>query len=46
MVNTIAFPGLSLGPFHISESFEIFGISIHLYGVIIAQVAPEKKSEL
>ena len=36
MVNTIAFPGLSLGPFHISESIDIFGISIHLYGVIIA----------
>lgn len=35
-MNTIAFPGLSLGPFKIYESFKIFGLSIHLYGLIIA----------
>ena len=36
MVNPISFPGLSLGPFMIRESFEIFGLTIHWYGVIIA----------
>ena len=35
MINIIAFPGLSLGPFHIHESFQIFGLTIHWYGVII-----------
>ena len=35
MTNTISFPGLNLGPFSISESFSIFGLNIHLYGVII-----------
>lgn len=35
-MNTIAFPGLSLGPFRIYESFNILGLDIHLYGVIIA----------
>lgn len=36
MVNAIAFPGLNLGPFMIKESFELFGLTIHWYGVIIA----------
>lgn len=36
MVNAISFPGLSLGPFIIKESFQLFGITIHWYGVIIA----------
>lgn len=36
MINTIAFPGLSLGPFEISESFRFLGLTIHLYGIIIA----------
>ncbi len=36
MINTIAFPGLNIGPFSISESFQIFGISIHWYGIMIA----------
>ncbi len=36
MVNTIGFPGLSIGPFKICETINLFGISIHLYGVIIA----------
>lgn len=35
-MNTIAFPGLSLGPFEIYESFKFFGLNIHFYGVIIA----------
>ena len=35
MVNHIAFPGLSIGPFAISESFQLFGFTIHWYGVII-----------
>lgn len=36
MINKIAFPGLSLGPFEICESFKVFGLTIHWYGVIIA----------
>ena len=36
MVNHIAFPGLSLGPFAVSECFQVFGLTIHWYGVIIA----------
>lgn len=36
MVNRIAFPGLSLGPFSVSESFSLFGFTVHWYGVIIA----------
>lgn len=36
MSNTIAFPGLSIGPFVIKESFVFLGLTIHLYGVIIA----------
>lgn len=35
-MNTIAFPGLSIGPFKIYESFKILGLNIHFYGVIIA----------
>lgn len=35
MINHIAFPGLSLGPFAVSESFHLFGLTIHWYGVII-----------
>ena len=35
MVNHIAFPGLSIGPFAVAESFQIFGFTIHWYGVII-----------
>ncbi len=34
--NTIAFPGLGLGPFQISEGFTFFGLSIHFYGILIA----------
>ncbi|MBE7010473.1 MAG: prolipoprotein diacylglyceryl transferase [Ruminococcaceae bacterium] len=34
--NTIAFPGLGIGPFTISEGFHFFGLSIHWYGVCIA----------
>ena len=34
--NTIAFPGLGLGPFRVSTGFRFFGLSIHWYGVIIA----------
>lgn len=36
MVNAIAFPGLSLGPFMIKASFNLFGLTVHWYGVIIA----------
>ena len=36
MINTIAFPGLSLGPFQIHESFQLGGLTIHWYGVMIA----------
>ncbi len=36
MVNHIAFPGLSLGPFAVAESFQLFGFTVHWYGVIIA----------
>ena len=36
MVNTISFPNLGIGPFRISETVNIFGFSIHLYGLIIA----------
>ena len=35
-MNTIAFPGLSLGPFKIAESLNLFGLNIHFYGIIIA----------
>lgn len=35
MVNHIAFPGFSFGPFSIPESFQLFGFTIHWYGVII-----------
>ena len=35
MTNTISFPGLNLGPFSIPESFSLFGLDIHLYGIII-----------
>ncbi len=34
--NTIAFPGLGIGPLSISEGFTFFGLSIHYYGLIIA----------
>ena len=36
MVNHISFPGLSIGPLAVHESFQIFGLTIHWYGVIIA----------
>lgn len=36
MVNKIAFPGLRIGTFSISEYFTVFGFKIHWYGVIIA----------
>ncbi len=36
MTNTVAFPGLGIGPFTFSKGFSFFGISIHWYGVIIA----------
>ena len=36
MINKIAFPGLLIGPFEIHESFNIFGLTIHWYGVFIA----------
>lgn len=36
MINTIGFPGLGIGPFKIHEYFEIFGLRIHFYGVLIA----------
>ncbi len=36
MVNKIAFPGLSIGPLSICESFDIFGLEVHWYGVIMA----------
>ncbi|MBE7047947.1 MAG: prolipoprotein diacylglyceryl transferase [Ruminococcaceae bacterium] len=36
MKNTIAFPGLGIGPFTLSEKFTFLGISIHYYGLIIA----------
>lgn len=35
MINTISFPGLSIGPLSIPESISIFGFSVHLYGIII-----------
>ena len=35
MTNTISFPRLNLGPFSIPESFSLFGLNIHLYGLII-----------
>lgn len=35
-MNHIAFPGLGLGPFMINESFNLFGLTIHFYGLIIA----------
>jgi len=34
--NTIAFPGLGIGPFTVSEGFTFFGLQIHWYGVLIA----------
>ena len=36
MINTIAFPGLGIGPFNVREYFTVFGMKIHWYGVIIA----------
>lgn len=36
MKNTIAFPGIGIGPFTVNESFKLFGITIHWYGVLIA----------
>ncbi len=36
MVNHISFPGLHIGPFAVHESFQIFGLTIHWYGIIIA----------
>ena len=36
MKNTIAFPGLGLGPFTIREDFSFFGLKIHWYGILIA----------
>jgi len=35
MLNTISFPGLNIGPFHINETISFLGINIHLYGLII-----------
>lgn len=35
MTNIISFPGLNLGPFSIKESIDVFGFSVHLYGIII-----------
>ncbi len=35
-MNTISFPGLSIGPFKVYESFEFLGLNIHFYGLIIA----------
>ncbi len=36
MINTIVFPGLSIGPFEIHESFSLFGFTVHWYGIFIA----------
>ncbi len=36
MKNIIAFPGLHIGPFALTESFSFLGLTIHWYGVIIA----------
>ena len=36
MINTIAFPGLGIGAFKVSEVINIFGLNIHWYGIIIA----------
>ncbi len=36
MVNTISFPKLGIGPFKIHETLDVFGFSIHWYGLIIA----------
>ena len=36
MTNTIAFPGLGIGPFSICETLNIFGLNIYWYGLIIA----------
>lgn len=35
MTNVISFPKLNIGPFSINESISIFGIDVHLYGIII-----------
>lgn len=35
MTNIISFPGLNFGPFSIKESIDVFGFSVHLYGIII-----------
>lgn len=35
-MNHISFPGLGIGPFTVRESFELFGLTIHFYGLIIA----------
>lgn len=36
MINTISFPGIGIGPLKIKETLDIFGFSIHWYGIIIA----------
>ncbi|MBQ2696092.1 MAG: prolipoprotein diacylglyceryl transferase [Clostridia bacterium] len=36
MTNTIAFPGIGIGPMTIPTEFTFFGVSIHWYGVLIA----------
>ncbi|MBE7022215.1 MAG: prolipoprotein diacylglyceryl transferase [Ruminococcaceae bacterium] len=36
MTNTIAFPGLGIGPFTLSRGFTFFGLTIHWYGILIA----------
>lgn len=36
MINTISFPNLGIGPFRISETINIFGFNVHLYGIVIA----------
>ncbi len=36
MKNTLAFPGLGIPAFTVSETISVFGLSIHWYGVIIA----------
>ena len=36
MTNTIAFPGLGIGPVTIPREFTFFGLTIHWYGLLIA----------
>lgn len=36
MVNTISFPKLGIGELSVPETFQILGVSVHLYGLIIA----------